>query len=237
MKIEGASALVTGAGRGIGRAVALALGRAGAHVTAVSRTALELDSLVSEIEKGGGKAHGHAGDLLDPSICTGAVKAASSHGRLQILVNNAGVGGHAPLADTTDEQWDRILGTNLTAVFRVTRAALHDLTHGGGHIFMISSLAGSNAIPNMAAYCASKAALDHLTRCLMQEVRQRGVKVTIIAPGSVDTDFGGGARTGDADWMLRPEDVAETILDLLRTRDGAHLSRVDMRPAIPKPRA
>jgi NAD(P)-dependent dehydrogenase (short-subunit alcohol dehydrogenase family) len=237
MQIEGASALVTGAGRGIGRAIALALGRAGAHVTAVSRTALDLDSLVSEIEAAGGSAHAHAGDLLDPNICVGAVKAASSHGRLQILVNNAGVGGHAPLADTSDDDWDRIMGTNLTAVFRVTRAALHDLSRGGGHVFMISSLAGSNAIPNMAAYCASKAALDHMTRCLMLEVRQRGVKVTTIAPGSVDTEFGGAARTGDVDWMLRSEDVAETVLDLLATRDGAHLSRVEMRPAMPKPRA
>jgi 3-oxoacyl-[acyl-carrier protein] reductase len=236
MKIEGASALVTGAGRGIGRAIALALGRAGAHVTAVSRTALELDSLVSEIERAGGRAHAHAGDLLDPSICAGAVEAASSHGRIQILVNNAGVGGHAPLADTSDEQWERIMGTNVTAVFRVTRAALPDLTRGGGHIFMISSLAGSNAIPTMGVYCASKAALDHMSRCLMLEVRPRGVKVTVLAPGSVDTGFGGAARTGDVDWMLKPEDVAETVLGLLATRDGAHLSRVEMRPAQPKPR-
>jgi NAD(P)-dependent dehydrogenase (short-subunit alcohol dehydrogenase family) len=217
--------------------VALALGKAGAHVTAVSRTALDLDSLVSEIEAGGGKAHAHAGDLLDPNICAGAVQAASSHGRIQILVNNAGVGGHTPLADTTDEEWDRIIGTNVTAAFRVTRAALPDLTRGGGHIFMVSSLAGTNAIPNMSAYCASKAALDHLTRCLMLEVRQHGVKVTTLAPGSVDTAFGGMPRAADSDWMLTPEDIAGAILDLLATRDGAHLSRVEMRPAMPKPRA
>ena len=236
MKIEGASALVTGAGRGIGRAIALALGRAGAHVTAVSRTALELDSLVSEIEAKGGKAHAHAGDILDPSICAGAVEAAASHGRIQILVNNAGAAGHSPFAETTDEEWDRILGTNVTAVFRITRAALPDLMRGGGHVFMISSLAGSNPIANLSAYCASKAALDHLARCLMLEVRHSGVKVTTLAPGSVDTTFGG-PRGADGDWMLKAEDVADTVLDLLATRDGAHLSRIEMRPAMPKPRA
>ena len=237
MEIQGASALVTGAGRGIGRAVAIALARGGAHVTAVSRTAVELDSLVEQIEAGGGKAHAHPGDVCDPQICEGAVRAAGSHGRLQILVNNAGVAGFAPMAETTDEDWDRILGTNLTAAFRLTRAALPQLCKGGGHVFMISSLAGSNAIANMAAYCASKAALDHLARCLMLEVRHQGVKVTTIAPGTVDTGFGGMPREGTGDWALRPEDVAGAVVDVLRTRDEAHLSRVEMRPLRPTKRA
>jgi 3-oxoacyl-[acyl-carrier protein] reductase len=236
MQIHGASALVTGAGRGIGRAIALSLARAGAYVTAVSRTAVELDSLVTEIEAAGGKARAHAGDLREPQICQGAVEAAASHGRLQILVNNAGVGGFASLLQTSDDAWETILGTNLTAVFRLTRAALPQLTDGGGHVFMISSLAGSNAIANLSAYCASKAALDHLARCLMLEVRHQGVKVTTIAPGSVNTSFGGMPREGEGDWMLQPDDVAGAVLDLLQTRDEAHLSRVEMRPSMPKKR-
>jgi NAD(P)-dependent dehydrogenase (short-subunit alcohol dehydrogenase family) len=167
-------------------------------------------------------------------VCTTAVaRAREAHGRLQILVNNAGVGSHAPVAETTDEAWHRILDTNLTAVFRLTRAALPQLTQGGGHIFMISSLAGLNPIAGMAAYCASKAGLDHFSACLMLEVRQQGVKVTTIAPGSVDTDFGDDARSGDASWMLRGDDVAATVLDLLRARDEALLSRVEMRPLRP----
>jgi NAD(P)-dependent dehydrogenase (short-subunit alcohol dehydrogenase family) len=238
MDIENASALVTGAGRGIGRAIALALAREGAHVTALARTDSELRDLVREIEKSGGRAVAHAADLRDPATPERAVAAAvEAHGRLQILVNNAGVGGSAPLAETSDELWERILGTNLTSVFRLTRAALPHLTKGGGHIFMISSLAGSNPISGLSAYCASKAALDHLARCLMLEVRQQGVKVTTIAPGSVDTSFAGMSRGGDASWMLRPDDVADAVIDLLHTRDGAHLSRVEMRPARPQPRA
>ena len=101
---------------------------------------------------------------------------------------------------------------------------------------MVSSLAGSNPIPGMAAYCASKAALDHFAACLMLEVRQKGVKVTTIAPGSVDTAFGAGPRPPDASWMLAPEDVAQTVVHLLKMRDGAHSSRVEMRPAKPQKR-
>jgi short-subunit dehydrogenase len=103
---------------------------------------------------------------------------------------------------------------------------------------MISSLAGQNAIPGMAAYCASKAALDHFTACLMLEVRQQGVKVTTVAPGSVDTGFGSraGLPHGDSHWMLQPGDIAATVVDLLRARAEAHLSRVEMRPARPQKR-
>lgn len=234
VEIRGASALVTGAGRGIGRAIALALARAGARVTAVSRTARDLEALAAEIRSAGGQARAHPGDLREPAVGTGAVAAAvAAHGGLQILVNNAGVGGFSNLLDTSDADWDRILATNLTAVFRITRAALPHLTQAGGHVFMVSSLAGRNPIPGMAAYCASKAALDHLAACLMLEVRHQGVKVTTIAPGSVDTGFRGLAPGGDAPWKLRPEDVAAAVLDLLRTRDDAHLSRVEMRPARP----
>ena len=237
MDISDASALVTGAGRGIGRAIALALAREGARLTVVARSASELDSLVEEIETVGGRGIAFAGDLLNASACEGAVKTAvECFGGLQILVNNAGVGSSSNVAETTDEAWDTVIGTNLTAVFRLTRAALPHLVHRGGHILMVSSLAGSNPIAGMAAYCASKAALDHFAACLMLEIRQRGVKVTTIAPGSVDTAFAGGPRPGDTSWMLTPEDVAQTVVQLLKMRDGAHASRVEMRPAKPQKR-
>jgi len=236
MNIPGASAVVTGAGRGIGRAVASALAREGAAVTAVSRTKAELDSLVAEIRKSGGRALAVAGDVRDRAFCDHTIASArQAHGRVQILVNNAGIGIHKPFAETTDEDWAATLETNLSSAFYLTRAALPDLTKGGGHVFMVSSLAGSNPIAGLSAYCASKAALDHLATCLMLEVRQHGVKVTTLAPGSVDTSFGSG-KAADGSWMLQSEDIAATIVDLLKTRDGAHLSRIEMRPAQPQKR-
>jgi 3-oxoacyl-[acyl-carrier protein] reductase len=237
MDLGEASALVTGAGRGIGRAIALGLARSGARVTAVARTAAELDSLVGEIESLGGQGLAFAGDLRDGSVCDAAVATAVERfGGLQVLVNNAGVGAFANVADTSDDEWEGVIGTNLTAVFRITRAALPHLAHRGGHVFMISSLAGTNPIAGMAAYCASKAALDHFSACLMLEVRQRGIKVTTVAPGSVDTDFSGAPGGGDASWMLTPEDLARTVLDILAMREGAHSSRIEMRPARPQKR-
>jgi NAD(P)-dependent dehydrogenase (short-subunit alcohol dehydrogenase family) len=236
VELSGASVLVTGAGRGIGRAVALGLGREGARVTALARSAAELETLVQELRAGGGQALSYPGDLRHAAVCDGAVRAAvAAHGGLQVLVNNAAVAAFANLEDTTDEDWLRTLETNLTAPFRLTRAALPHLIATGGHVVMISSLAGKNPIAGLSAYCASKAALDHLAACLMLEVRHHGIKVTTVAPGSVDTGFGaaaGNAR-GDAGWMLTADDVAATIVALLRERDDAHTSRVEMRPLRP----
>jgi len=237
VEIKDASALVTGAGRGIGRAIALALARRGALLTVVSRSAAELDSLVGEIEALGARGIAFAGDLRSRSVCDGAVAAAVEHfGGLQILVNNAGVGSYANVEDTSDAAWDDVIDTNLKAVFQLTRAAIPHLSHRGGHVVMISSLAGQNPIAGMATYCASKAALDHFATCLMLEVRPRGIRVTTIAPGSVDTSFGGSVRPEDTAWMLSPEDIARTVVDVVRLRDGAHTSRVEMRPARPQKR-
>jgi 3-oxoacyl-[acyl-carrier protein] reductase len=237
MDLKEASALVTGAGRGIGRAIALALAREGVSVAGVARTASDLDSLVGEIEALGGRGLAFAGDVRERSLPDTVIgKTVERFGGLQILVNNAGVGAFANVADTSDEEWDSVIGTNLTAVFRLTRTALPHLSHRGGHIFMISSLAGVNPIAGMAAYCASKAALDHFAASLMLEVRHSGVKVTTLAPGSVDTEFSASARPADTSWMLSPEDLARTVVDLLKTRDAAHLSRIEMRPARPQKR-
>jgi 3-oxoacyl-[acyl-carrier protein] reductase len=237
MEIRGSVALVTGGGRGIGRAIALALAREGADVSIVSRTAAELDRVVDEIEAVGGRGLAFAGDLRDASVCQSAVAATVDRfGGLSVLVNNAGVGVFANVADTSDEDWDAVLGTNLTAVFRMTRAALPHLTNRGGHVFMVSSLAGSNPAAGMAAYGASKAALDYFAHSLMLEVRAQNVKVSTIAPGSVDTSFSALSQLGSASWMLAAEDLAQTVLDLLRMRDGAHSSRVEMRPARPQKR-
>jgi 3-oxoacyl-[acyl-carrier protein] reductase len=237
MELRGSTALVSGAGRGIGRAIALALAREGASVVVVSRTAAEIDRVVDEVDASGGRGLAFAGDLRDAAVGAAAVQAAVERfGGLQVLVNNAGIGVFTSVADTTDEDWDAVLGTNLTAAFRLTRAALPHLSRQGGHVLMISSLAGSNPGPGMAAYGASKAALDYFAHCLLLEVRQRGVKVTTIAPGSVDTTFSGLDRPASASWMLNADDIAQTAVDVLRMRDAALSSRVEMRPARPQKR-
>lgn len=234
MEIQDAPALVTGAGRGIGRAIALELARAGARVAVLARYQGELQSVAAEAATFGGRVLPIAADLLDPQAPARAIAAArEAHGPLRILVNNAGVAMQKPFAELTDADWEQTIGLNVTAVMRLTRDALPELTLAGGHVFMISSLAGQNAIAGLSAYCASKAALDHLAACLMLEVRHRGVKVTTIAPGSVNTTFGGRAAA-EAAWMIQPQDVAQTVMDLLRLPDNAHSSRVEMRPARPQ---
>ncbi len=233
MELKDASALVTGAGRGIGRAIALELARAGCRVVAVARTATELGSLAAEATAFGGRISPVEADLVDAAAPARVVEAAKElNGPIRILVNNAGTAVQKPFSATTDADWDLVIGLNLTAVFRLTRAALPDLSAHGGHVFMISSLAGQNAIAGLSAYCASKAALDHLAECLMLEVRHHGVKVTTIAPGSVNTTFAGRAAA-EAAWMIQPQDIAATLLDLLRMPDGTHSSRIEMRPAQP----
>ena len=238
MEIRGSAALVTGAGRGIGRAIALALAREGADVTVVSRTAAELDRVVDEIEalrRPRARVRRRPSRRLRLPV-GGRRPRSTGSAACSILVNNAGVGVFSNVADTSDEDWDAVLGTNLTAVFRMTRAALPHLTNRGGHVLMISSLAGSNPAAGMAAYGASKAALDYFAHCLMLEVRARNVKVTTIAPGSVDTSFSGLARPARRRGCSPAEDLAQTVVDLLRMRDGAHSSRVEMRPARPQKR-
>ena len=237
MELRDASALVTGASRGIGRAVALALGKAGARVAAVARTPRTLDAVVAEITAAGGRALAIPGDLCEPHFPAEAVKkAVAAHGRLQILVNNAGILIFGEVADTSDDAWDRMVGLNLSAPFRLTRAALPHLADGGGHVIMVSSLAATHPVEGMAPYCATKAALEQLAAGLMLEVRDQGIQVAVLAPGSVDTGFSDMPHRGDATWMLKSEDVAEATLDLLRGREGAHLSRLEIRPAKPQQR-
>ena len=239
VEIRGASVLITGAGRGIGRALARSLAAEGARLTLVARTRSDLDALAAEVRERGGTALVHAGDIRRPEVCAAAVaRAVEAHGGLQVLVNNAAVATFTKVGETSDDDWARVIDTNLTAPFRLTRAALPHLSERGGHVVMISSLAGQNAVAGMASYCASKAALDHFAACLMLEVRHQGVKVTTIAPGSVATGFGGRSEASPQDaWMLQAEDIAATVLHVLRMRDDAHLSRAEMRPLRPQKRS
>ena len=238
MLLKDRVALITGGAKGMGRSMAEKFAAEGCKVAIADIATDEGMKVLAEIKDKGGEGLALTCDVTDINqIMETVAKVIDAYGKIDILVNNAGtIAQHKDIEDLTEEDWDRVMGTNVTAVFRLTRAALPHLARRGGHVFMISSLAGVNPIAGMAAYCASKAALDHFASCLMLEIRQRGVKVTTLAPGSVDTEFEGAPRASETSWMLTPEDLARTVVELARTRDGAHLSRIEMRPAKPQKR-
>ena len=155
-------------------------------------------------------------------------------GGLDIVINNAGIGRFANIADMSTEDWHAIIGTNLTGAFFCTRAALpHLKQRGGGYIINISSLASKNAFAGGGAYCASKAALNSFTEALMLETRHDNIRVSEVLPGSVLTEFNNNAITAGADWKLSPDDVARVVVDLLEHPSRSLPSRVELRPSKP----
>jgi 3-oxoacyl-[acyl-carrier protein] reductase len=235
--LSGKVALVTGGSRGIGRAIARALLERGAAVAILGTSQDALDAAAGELPReapGGGELLPIRADVRDGRAVHAAVEAvAARFGGLDILVNNAGVGVFQPVAELSADDWDRVIGTNLTGVFHCCRAALPHLTaRGGGWIINISSLASKNPFTGGSAYCASKAALNAFSEVLMQEVRHDGIRVAHVLPGSVQTGFSGlpNAKSG---WALQPEDVAEVVLDLLAHPARSLPSRVEIRPAQP----
>jgi NAD(P)-dependent dehydrogenase (short-subunit alcohol dehydrogenase family) len=235
MSLSGHTAIVTGGARGIGLAVARALLALGANVVVTATRDDTVASVVGRLEREGGlgRVLGHRADVRVYAEMEAVMSAAAERfGRIHILVNNAGVGGFTPVADTSPDEWSRIIDTNLTGVFHGCRAALTYLRQQGGWIINISSLASKHPFPNGAAYCASKAALNAFSESLMQEVRYDGIRVACVLPGSVNTGFGGPADTKSG-WALEPEDVAEAVTDLLAHPARSLPSRIEIRPAQP----
>jgi 3-oxoacyl-[acyl-carrier protein] reductase len=228
-------AVVTGGNRGIGRGIAEALAGEGATVCLTARNAADAERVAREL----GAAHrGFACDVRQEAQVSQAFeRVASELGGVDILVNNAGIGIFGPLVELKPEDWRAVIETNLNGVFYCCRAAIPQMRRrGGGYILNISSLAGKNAFPNGTAYNASKFAVNGLSEALMQEVRYDGIRVSYLMPGSVATEFGRGDQA-KADWALRPADVAEVVLDLLRSPARALFSRVEMRPSRPARRS
>jgi 3-oxoacyl-[acyl-carrier protein] reductase len=234
--LDGQVAVVTGSTKGIGRAIAEALLRDGARVVVSARTGAEVSKAGAELERAhAGRVLGATCDVRREGDVEGLFRAVDKKwGGLDILVNNAGVGFFKKLEETTLEEWNRIIETNLTGVFLCSRAAIPLMRRrGGGYIFNISSLAGKTSFPEATAYNASKFGLNGMSEALMQEVRYDGIKVSYIMPGSVSTYFNDQApKPGDA-WKLMPDDVARVVTDLLRHDPRSLPSRVEMRPSRP----
>jgi 3-oxoacyl-[acyl-carrier protein] reductase len=234
--LAGKTAFVTGGSRGIGLGIARALLEAGANVAVTATRDASLASGTASLSAAAppDRLLGLVADVRVLADVERAMAAAVDRfGALDILINNAGVGRFAPMADMTADAWNDVIGTNVTGIFHCCRTAIpHLRARGGGWIINISSLASSNPFVNGTAYCASKAAVNAMSEALMQEVRYDGIRVAYVLPGSVDTEFGGrgGGKSG---WALEPADIADVVLDLIAHPSRSLPSRVEIRPAQP----
>ncbi len=236
MELRGKSAIVTGSTKGIGRAIAEALLGAGMNVCVSARKIEEIERTVRELEDvGEGGVTGAACDVRDYEEVRALFEhAVAEFGGVDVLVNNAGVGIYKPVEEISPEEFRAVLETNLFGVFYCTHEAIPLMKQrGGGYIVNISSLAGTNAHPRMAAYNASKFGLNGFSEALMQEVRHDGIKVSYVMPGSVNTEFGGDTVSAEKSWQLQPVDVARVVTDLLAHDERSLPSRVEIRPSRP----
>jgi NAD(P)-dependent dehydrogenase (short-subunit alcohol dehydrogenase family) len=225
--LTGKVVLVTGASRGIGLGIAEAVAGAGARVAMAARGKKDLEGAVKSL---GGAARGYPTDIRSAQECAALVESTvRDFGRLDVLVNNAGVGIFRKVGDMTVDEWDTVLRTNLDSLFYMTHAALPHLKKQGGWIVNIGSLAGKNAFPEGAAYNASKFGLIGFSEALMQEVRNDDIRVSYVMPGSVATP-----GFGDAEWKIQPEDIGQIVLDLLAMPARTLPSRIEVRPSRPK---
>lgn len=231
------TAIVTGGTKGIGFGVAEALLQAGGKVMITGRDAAGVADAVEKLGRAEGdnsRVSGRVVDVRDrPAVDAMVGEAVRTFGSLNTLINNAGVGLFTAVEQTTDEDWARVIETNLTGVFYCSRAAIPALKQaGGGWIINIASLAGRNYFANASAYCASKAGLVAFSESLMLEVRNDNIRVSVVMPGSVATDFSGpSGKHDDESWKLTPADIAEVVMDLLRHPSRSLPSKVEIRPA------
>jgi 3-oxoacyl-[acyl-carrier protein] reductase len=239
--LHGKVAVVTGGSRGIGLSIAAALLGRGASVAITGRDEAHLEEARAQLAKDArDRIQAVRADVRDADDAAGAIgTAVERFGGLDVLVNNAGVGVFAAVADMDVAQWHDVIETNLSGVFFCCRAAIPQMrARGGGWIINISSLAGKNAFTSGAAYCASKAGLNAFSEALMQEVRYDNIRVSYVMPGSVATGFARGTSpSGPAeDWKLAPDDVAQVVVDLIAHPARSLPSRVELRPSRPAKR-
>lgn len=229
--LERAIALVTGDSRGIGRAIALRLARMGASVAICSRHPEALLKTEADLKKIGSQVHSQVADVSNASDVAALVdKAQSALGAISILVNNAGIGLFGPAHEKTEVDWDRVLDTNLKSVFLVSRAVIPTMIRSGsGDIINISSLAGRNAFAGGGIYCASKWGLQGLSACMAEDLRDHGIRVSVVSPGSVATEFST-RGSKDPSKALSPEDVAHAVAMIVTQGSQSFLSEIQLRP-------
>lgn len=233
LSLQGQTAVITGGGRGIGAAVAHRLASDGATVIICGRSLPVLRKTAAAIEAEGGECLALPCNLQDVSSVEYFAAEVKKHFRtVNILVNNAGVGAfEQPLHKMEPAEWDTVLNTNLRGVFYSVRSfvPLIMATGSGGHIINISSLAGKNALPNGAAYAASKWGLNGLSYSLAEELRTYNIRVSVICPGSVDTELSP-HQGKDKSRMLQPEDVAHAVAGIVTQRPQSFMSEILLRP-------
>ena len=236
--LNGKTAVVTGAGRGIGRASCKALAAAGANIVAAARTQSDLDSLAAEIEKDGGAILTVSADVSreeDVERLRAATVDRFRHA--DILTANAGVGKYGPLSSLSVADYDRMMNTNMRSCFLCARAFFPPMLEAGaGHLIFVASVAGLRGLPNESVYCASKCAQVAFAQSLDHEARTRGVKVSVLAPGGVNTHFalgpGEGRTPGDPKLkqMLDAEDVAAAVVFAAAQPEKSRVFLLGMRP-------
>jgi 3-oxoacyl-[acyl-carrier protein] reductase len=230
-------AIITGAGRGIGKAIALMLAQHGADVVLVARTKTEIDAVAKQINDMGRESLPIRADVSSGKDVKSLLnKVMRRFGRVDILVNNAGIGRFRRVNDLTVKEFDSMWNTNMRGTFLCSKAVLPVMTRQkSGDIIFIASLAGKNAFVGGAGYAATKWAIIGFSRCLMLEVRKDNIRVITICPGSVDTSFGGRKHRIGADnsQMPKPEDIAGTAVTALSAPRNVMISEIDIRPTIP----
>ena len=228
MNLKGKNALITGGGRGLGKAVAVALANEGVNVGITGRNEESLKTTVAELEKLGVKAAYSVFDVEEMAqVEQGVASIASQLGGIDILINNAGVGDFGSFEDMPVETWEKVMKVNLFGVYYVTKATLPYLKQNKeGDIVNVASTAGLKGAPNMSAYCASKAAVISLSQSLMAELRKFNIRVITLTPSTIATDMSieGKLTDGNPEKVLQPEDFAEWVRDILKMNRRAMIA-------------
>jgi 3-oxoacyl-[acyl-carrier protein] reductase len=233
ISLSEAVVVVTGGGRGIGQAIVSKLAAMDATVVLTGRDEARVQQVERDLVSAGHRAEGIQCDVTDlASVEALGEHLRSTYGHVDILVNNAGIGGPSgPLHELPPDDWEAIFNTNLRGVYYMLRTVVPlMITAGAGHIINISSLAGKNALPRGVAYSASKWGLNGLTYGVAEELRAQNIRVSVICPGSVDTDFSPRRGGKDTQKMLKPGDVAHAVAMLVTQEPQSFISEVLLRP-------